>query len=319
MNLAHLHLLLNHLPVIGTIIAVALFFTAVVANSADLKRASLIIFLSISLASIPVYMSGNGAEQAIKDLSGVSQQAIVLHQNSALLAYVFIEITGAVAWFGLWRFRRASQFGSGTLTAILLLSVITCGLMANASALGGQIRHPEIISTTKTALPSFTGFDSLGLDAAAIGRFAVGGEGGSRWVWATCQTLHFIGLTLLMGVVFLVDLRVLGVMRSISFAALHRLLPWGMLGFALNLFTGMLYFLGAPEQYTKNVTFYWKIALMLIGGANAIYFTVFDGPWDLRASDVATFKLKAIAFSGFALWVGVMFCGLMLPFLGNAF
>jgi hypothetical protein len=319
MNLAHLHLLLNHLPVIGTIIAVALFFTALIADSADLKRASLIIFLSIALASIPVYMSGNAAEQAIKDLPGVSEQSIVQHENAALLAYVFMEITGAAAWFGLWRFRRTSQFGFATLTAIFVLSVITCGLMANASALGGQIRHPEIISSSGSAMPAFTGLAWLGLDAPAIGRFAVGGEGGSRWVWATCQTLHFIGLTLLMGVVFLVDLRVLGVMKNISFAALHRLLPWGMLGFALNLLTGMLYFLGAPEQYTKNPTFYWKIALMLIGGANAIYFTVFDGPWDLRASDVATFKLKAIALSGFALWVGVMFCGLMLPFLGNAF
>jgi hypothetical protein len=319
MNLAHLHLLLNHLPVIGTIIAVALFIAALIANSADLKRACLIIFLGIALASIPVYMSGNAAEQAINNLPGVSEPTIVRHENAALLAYVFMEITGAAAWFGLWRFRRTSLFGAATLTVIFLLSVITCGLMANASALGGQIRHPEIISSVQSAVPALSGFAFLGLDAAAIGRFAVGGEGGSRWVWATCQTLHFMGLTLLMGVVFLVDLRVLGVMKNVSFAALHRLLPWGMLGFALNLFTGMLYFLGAPEQYTKNVTFYWKIALMLIGGANAIYFTVFDGPWDLRASDVAPLKLKAIALSGFALWVGVMFCGLMLPFLGNAF
>jgi uncharacterized membrane protein len=319
MNLAHIHLLLNHFPVIGTIIGVVLFVGALIGNSTDLKKASLLIFLGIALLSIPVYMSGNAAEQVIKNLPGISEQLIVQHENAALLAYVLMEITGAVAWFGLWRFRRTSQFGGGTLLTIFLLSLITVGLMANASNLGGQIRHPEILSGSEASAPAASGLSLLSLDAAAIGRFAVGGEGGSRWVWATCQTLHFIGLTLLMGIVCLVDLRVLGLMKNVSFAALHRLLPWGMLGFALNLFTGMLYFLGAPEQYTKNPTFYWKISLMLIGGANAIYFTVFDGPWDLRASDVAPFRLKAIALSGFALWVGVMFCGLMLPFLGNAF
>jgi uncharacterized membrane protein len=316
MNLAHIHLLLNHFPVIGTIIAVLLFVSAIIENSADLKKASLLTFLGIAILSIPVYMSGKAAEQVIKNLPGVSEHLIVQHENAALPAYVLMEITGALAWFGLWRFRRTSQFGGGTLSVVFLLSVITVGLMANASNLGGQIRHSEIVSNSEASAPVSS---VLSLDAAAIGRFVVGGEGGSRWVWATCQTLHFMGLTLLMGVVFLVDLRVLGLMKMFSFAALHRLLPWGMLGFALNLFTGMLYFLGAPEQYTKNTMFYWKIALILIGGVNAIYFTVFDGPWDLRAKDVASFKLKAIAFSGVALWVGVMFCGLMLPFLGNAF
>jgi uncharacterized membrane protein len=316
MNLAHAHLLINHFPVIGTIIGVALFVSALVGNNADLKKASLVLFLGIALLSIPVYMSGNAAEQAIKNLPGVSEQSIRRHENGALLAYIFMEITGATAWFGLWRFRRTSNFGGGTLAAILILCLITVGLMANASNLGGQIRHPEIVSKVDASAPAASW---LSLDARAIGRFAVGGEGESRWVWATCQTLHFIGLTLLMGIVLLVDLRVLGVMKNVPFAAVHRLLPWGMLGFALNLFTGMLYFVGAPEQYIKNPMFYWKMALMLIAGANAIYFTLFDGPWDLRAKDEASFKLKAIALSGVALWVGVMFCGLMLPFLGNAF
>ena len=108
-------------------------------------------------------------------------------------------------------------------------------------------------------------------------------------------------------------------MKNVSFAAVHRLLPWGMLGFGLNLLTGMLYFIAAPEQYTKNVTFYWKISLVMIAGANAIYFTVFDEPWALRANDDAPLRVKMIAVSAVVLWVGVMFCGLMLPFIGNAF
>jgi uncharacterized membrane protein len=316
MNLVHVHLLLNHFPVIGTIIALGLFVGAIVSGSKDLKRASLITFLAIALLTIPTYLSGNAAEQAVRNLPGVSASFTVAHQNAALLAYVFMEVTGAFAWFGLWQFRRNASFGRGTLGIVLLLSVVTMVLMSNAAYIGGAIRHQEILSVADaSAAPQVVGL-RLGLPAAAIGHFVAGG---ARWAWATCQTLHFMGLSLLMGVVFLVDLRMIGIVKNVSFAALHRLLPWGMLGFALNLFTGMCYFIAAPEQYTKNVTFYWKIALLMIAGANAVYFTVFEAPWALKARDEAPLRVKLIAASAVVLWAGVMFCGLMLPFIGNAF
>ena len=61
MDLAHIHLLLNHFPVIGTIIGGGLFLISLITNSDDLKRASLVVLLGIALLSIPTYMSGNGA------------------------------------------------------------------------------------------------------------------------------------------------------------------------------------------------------------------------------------------------------------------
>ncbi|HUK42785.1 MAG TPA: hypothetical protein VLX11_17135 [Candidatus Acidoferrales bacterium] len=316
MNLAHIHLLLNHFPVIGILIGLGLFLGALIGNSNDLKKAGVIVFLGIALLSIPTYMSGNAAQQAIKGLPGISNTLMVKHQNAALLAYFFMEILGGVSWFGLWQFRRNSRFGSGTLVTILVLSLVTAMLMANAANIGGAIRHPEILSVSGTTGSAERVGLGIGLDAAVIGHFIAGGV---RWAWATCQTLHFMGLSLLMGVVFVVDLRMFGIMKNVSFATVHRLLPWGMLGFGLNLFTGMCYFIAAPEQYTKNVTFYWKIALIMIAGANAIYFTVFDEPWAIREKENATLKMKLIAASALVLWIGVMFCGLMLPFIGNAF
>jgi hypothetical protein len=316
MNLVHVHLLLNHVPVIGILIGLCLFFGAIAGKSNELRRASLVLFLGIALLTIPAYLSGNAAEQAVRNLPGISSTVIAAHQNAALLAYLFMEVMGAVAWFGLWQFRRNARFGRGTLGIVLLLSLATTCLMANAAYIGGAIRHPEILTVPDTAAaPQVVGLN-LGLHAAVIGHFVAGG---ARWAWATCQTLHFMGLSLLMGVVFLVDLRMIGILKNISFATVHRLLPWGMLGFGLNLFTGMCYFLAAPEQYTKNVTFYWKIALVMVAGANAIYFTVFDGPWQVNARDDVPLRIKLIAASAVVLWVGVMFCGLMLPFIGNAF
>ena len=89
---------------------------------------------------------------------------------------------------------------------------------------------------------------------------------GTKWMWPTCETLHFIGLSLLMGVVLLVDLRMLGFMKSVSFPVLHRLLPWGILGFGINVLTGLLFFIGQPDQYIKSIPFQWKMALVLIAG-----------------------------------------------------
>jgi uncharacterized membrane protein len=124
----------------------------------------------------------------------------------------------------------------------------------------------------------------------------------------------------LFGVVLLVDLRMLGFMQGIPFSTLHRLLPWGILGFGVNVVTGMLFFIGAPPTfYVTNATFFWKLALILVAGANALYFTAFDQPWTLGAGDTPPMAAKVAAVSGIFLWTAVIFCGQMLPFLGHSF
>jgi hypothetical protein len=119
--------------------------------------------------------------------------------------------------------------------------------------------------------------------------------------------------------VLLVDLRVLGVLKGVSFASLHRLLPWAAFGFGVNVITGMLFFVGIPGQYTGNPAFYWKVGLVMLAGANALYFTLLEEPWALGPGEEAPLTAKLAAASAMVLWVGVMYFGSMLPFLGNAF
>lgn len=307
MDLAHLHLLLNHFPTIGTIMGGGLFVLSLITNSDDLKRASLVVLLGISLIAIPTYISGNGAQDAVKSLPGVSKTLIETHEGAALVALGFIEVTGAFAWLGLWQFRRLARVPNWNLAVILVLTAVTLGLMARASNLGGEIRHGEIRAEQRIVAR-----DGL---ARTVGSFVTD----TRWMWPTCETLHFIGLSLLIGVAFLVDLRVLGVVKGVSFASLHRLLPWAALGFGVNVITGMLFFVGIPGQYIHNTTFYWKMALVMLAGLNAVYFTLLEEPWALGPKDDAPLTAKIAAASAMLLWVGVMYCGSMLPFLGNAF
>jgi hypothetical protein len=117
----------------------------------------------------------------------------------------------------------------------------------------------------------------------------------------------------------LVDFRMLGMAKAVPFSALYQLLPLGMLGFGLNLATGMMFFIGAPQQYTKNYVFYWKMLFVVLGAINVLYFMLLDEPWKVGAGDDAPLTAKVVAASAICVWIGVLFFGHMLPFLGNAF
>src|SRR5262249_24528629 len=152
MNLAHVHLLLNHIPVLGTLIALGLYLVSLVADHDDLKQASLALFSLVALLAIPTYISGSGAQGALKESPDVSMSAIEAHQGAALLAFISMEITGAASLIGLWHFSRTvknpwvSGPGRLNLFAVLFLAILTSGYMAVAGNTGGDIRHFEISS-----------------------------------------------------------------------------------------------------------------------------------------------------------------------------
>ncbi len=314
MTLAHLHLLLNHVPTIGTAIAIALLVLTLVRKHDALRRVSLELFCLVALVTLPAYLSGVGAQQAmLADRPEVSQVLIARHHDAAIIASFFMVLTGFISWIGLWQFRRLSRQPVGNTAAVMVLAALTMVLMARAATMGGEVRHPEIVAE---AAAGDVAAGPQGFFSAASIQVLVTDR---TWVWPACEALHFIGLWLLFGVVLLVNLRVLGMMKAASFAALHRLLPWAMLGLAINLITGMLFVIAAPEMYATNVSFYWKMGLLVLAGVNLLYFTVFDGPWEVGARQDAPLRVKAMSASAIGLWVGVMYFGRMLPFLGNSF
>src|SRR4051812_8466276 len=128
MNLAHVHLLLNHFPTVGMIVGLGLFVAALMAKSDHLKRASLVIFFGIALLSIPTFASGTAAELALSRSPEVSVTMIQEHETAAFEALGFMELTGALAWLGLWQYRRLSRLPRGTVISILLMGSLSFGL-----------------------------------------------------------------------------------------------------------------------------------------------------------------------------------------------
>ena len=320
-NPPHLHILLNHVPTVGFGIALALALVGQLYKNDGLKRTGLVLFFSVAVVSIATYVSGNAAQTALRGREReaaypayVVPGAIRVHEDAALLAFVFMEITGFFAWLALWQWRRVTRLAGGYFATVLILSIVTFGLMARAADLGGAIHHPEL----EVAAPAATDLTPATSDAGWTRTFGTTFVSGKTWVWPTLETLHFVGLCMLSTAVLIINLRMLGMIKSASYAAVYQLLPIGMLGFGINLVTGMMFFIGSPVQY-MTLTFFWKIVFVVLGGLNILYFLLDDAVWNVKAEDEAPFRSKVAAASAIFIWAAVLFCGHMLPFLGTAF
>jgi hypothetical protein len=109
LNLAQQHLLLNHWPIIGTFMGLGLFVVALAVRQDSLKKASLVIFSIVALFAIPAYTSGHAAASMIAAETETFPEIVEAHQGTALMAFLFMQATGAFAWLGLWQFRRDSR------------------------------------------------------------------------------------------------------------------------------------------------------------------------------------------------------------------
>src|SRR5260370_27128660 len=88
-----------------------------------------------------------------------------------------------------------------------------------------------------------------------------------KWVWATMETLHFLGLGLMVGTIGVLDLRLMGFVKGLPIASVQKLVPWGVGAFVLNTVTGIVFLAGAPYQYLYNLAFQMKVIFMLAAGA----------------------------------------------------
>jgi hypothetical protein len=297
------------------IVGFGVFLLALVKKSLDLRRGGLAVLFIIALLSLPTYMTGYSAQKSVKGMPGVSQGVIDLHQRSALLALVFMEATGVAAWYGLWYSRRRAWSHRGNTALVLLLGALTIGLMSSAANVGGEIRHPEVLSSPG-AVPATEG---LLAPRWLASDFITKYQYSHPWAWKTLETIHFMGLCLLFGVVLVGNMRLLGWMRSAPLEGFHRMLPWGVWGFVANSVTGMMFFIGQAFQYIENPAFHLKMLCILLAGGNVLYLTWHDEVWDLGAGDAAPAMVKVLAASQIVLWIGVIYFGRMLPYLGDAF
>ncbi len=149
-------------------------------------------------------------------------------------------------------------------------------------------------------------------------------RGGVPWIWPAAETVHFLGLCLLIGAVGLLDIRMMGWRwaRGLPVGPLERLIPWGVAGFVLCAITGVMFYTGDPFQYIDNSIFWIKLTFIGLAGLNVLYFyasglsRIVDA---VGADQDVPRAAKVVGAVSLILWIGVIYWGRMLPFLGGAF
>ncbi len=145
MNPAHLHLVITHVPVVGSLFGLGLFLYALGKRSEELKRAGLWALLVAALLALPAYFSGQPAADLLKHLMpGMTMDASDQHQEVGVLALAASCALGVVSLAGLLVFRRPKNLPTLYIALVLVLSLLVCGTMAWTANLGSRIRHDEI-------------------------------------------------------------------------------------------------------------------------------------------------------------------------------
>jgi len=153
------------------------------------------------------------------------------------------------------------------------------------------------------------------LESLGIGTFV----NDHAWSWPLWETFHFIGMSMLVGSIFVLDLRILGLGKGLSIGVLERLVPVALVGFAFNAITGFFFVAGtsSPYAYMTNLAFQLKMLCILIAGLNALAFYVFGVARTLAAAGPeadAPVGAKAIAALSIVLWLLIICFGRLIMY-----
>ena len=138
----------------------------------------------------------------------------------------------------------------------------------------------------------------------------------SRWGWPAAESVHFLGLSMLIGAIGAFDLRLIGMAKRIPLGALHRMVPWGVAGYCLNVMTGLLFLTTEANQYIYNPSFHFKMLFMGIAGLNILIFysAYFRKIRTLPAGADAPMAARIIGGVSLCCWVAIIVCGRLLTF-----
>ncbi len=142
--MTHLHLILNHYPVIGTIIGAALLAFALVRKSNEVGKVALALFAVLGAISVVVYLTGESAEHAVESLPDFSEAITERHEEFAKFATIVLATFSAASLVALVAYRN-KVLPRIVLIGSFVASLFAAGAMGYTGKTGGEIRHTEIL------------------------------------------------------------------------------------------------------------------------------------------------------------------------------
>lgn len=147
MDATHLHLILTHFPIVGTIIGIGIMAYGLFSKNDAIKKVALVTFVLMAILTIPVFLTGEEAEETVENIAGVSEQIIENHEELAAIAIWFMGILGVLSLITFFAIFKKWGFAKILSIITLIVSLGTFGIFAQVGNTGGEIRHSEIRTT----------------------------------------------------------------------------------------------------------------------------------------------------------------------------
>ena len=152
LNGAHWHLLVNHFPIVGSLLATIVLGYGLVRRQESVIQLSFGLFVLMSLATLVTNQTGESAEHYLKSIHALDRPRLHVHEEAADIANLGMYLTGLLSLLALsWQRAKQLRFLP---TLIFILSLITFGLMANVGRLGGLIMHTELRDESTPIAPA---------------------------------------------------------------------------------------------------------------------------------------------------------------------
>jgi len=153
MTAAHWHLVLNHIPIIGTTISTLLLIAGLLLKNEQLKLITVILILIMSVFGVIVHETGEKTENNIKKDVTVNQSMVEQHEEAAKPAFIVHNIAGVLSLIALFVYKKKRKTFNIIASLIVVISLSAAGLMSYAGYLGGKIRHTTAFNShTSTTL-----------------------------------------------------------------------------------------------------------------------------------------------------------------------
>lgn len=143
MNAAHVHLLINHVAVIGSFLGIVVLLFGIYKKAPNTLNAAYTILIISAIGCVIAYLSGEGAEETVEQIAGVTESTIEPHEDAAQFTIVSFSILGILALIGLVVNRFKVSLQRSMSIAVLVIGILSCLLAARTAWLGGKIRHGE--------------------------------------------------------------------------------------------------------------------------------------------------------------------------------
>ena len=148
MNEFHQHLLINHFPIVGIILAALVLFVGLIMRNDLVKRVAFGLFILSAILTLPANKTGENAEHAIVKADGFDEISIEKHEEMAEFGFWSSLITGLLSIAAFYLSFKGNDLRGILAFVVLITSFVAIYFMWQTGLSGGKIRHPEITKTT---------------------------------------------------------------------------------------------------------------------------------------------------------------------------